>query len=407
MKKTLLILFAALTTLAAQAQTFEWGTATWNIQDGRVYESIQEYEADPVALKFSNSNNYTLTFFHIISVKYDIFVDDATEPIHAGALAQGDTNVLFDYDFPEGHDFRIVTTSNELVQLNLATYTTDTLSLNSDSYTISFRINGPEIVQTYNYEATMSLAIVDQEWWLTFSEVDTEALCKDLGINDITEAQLLGLNANGSYNRAFLSDKYGYDIYDGWRDADEGFTFWFNYDNQERRNLLGHQPWPAVYCMKMNETCDTIKYYYYDDWKEYNPDDPGEVPVINDNSNVKQKALRRAPETHYNSIIWDWENEDGTITQYTRSYRCEEGQDYSASWIFKADKKAVKINATMHFVSQEAYAEYLAHVEEMKAQSSTAKPVAYYDLTGRRLNAPRRGFNIAKLSNGKAIKFYK
>lgn len=406
MKKTLLILFAAFTTLAAQAQTFEWGTATWNIQDGRVYESIQEYEADPAVLQYPNPSAFAMTFFHLLAIHYDIYVDGATEPIQAGSSAQAGTNVALSYDFVEGHDYRIVTTGAALCFANIATYSTDTLALNSDSYTISFRINGPEIVQTYNYEATMSLAIVDQEWWLTYSEVDTEALCKDLGINDITEAQLLGLNANGSYNKAFYSPDYGWDVFDGWRDADGGYTVWGGGAGGGMYDLVGgHNPYPAVYSIKMNETCDTIKYYFYDYWREYNPDDPGEIPGTG--SEVKRNGPQRAPETHYQSIIWDWENEDGTITQYTRSYRCEEGQDYSASWIFKADKKAVKINATMHFVSQEAYAEYLAHVEEMKAQSSTAKPVAYYDLTGRRLNAPRRGFNIAKLSNGKAIKFYK
>ena len=401
MKKTLLILFAAFTTLAAQAQTFEWGTATWNIQDGRVYESIQEFNADPVTLTYSNPSGYTLTYVNILAINYDVYIDDATEPIEAGSSCQQGTDIALSYDFPEGHDFRIVVKQALLAQANIATRTTDTLSINSDSYTISFRINGPEIVQTYNYEGTMSLAITDQEWWLTYSLLDPTAICRDLGINNISEAQLLGLNVNGSYNGSFLDPQYGAAYFDGWRDADgEYTTYWGGYNQ-----IASHNAYPAVYCIKLNETCDTIKYYFYDYWRLYNPDDPGEIPGTG--SGVKRNGPQRAPETHYYSIIWDWENEDGTITQYTRSYRCEEGQDYSASWIFKADKKAVKINATMHFVSQEAYAEYLAHVEEMKAQSSTAKPVAYYDLTGRRLNAPRRGFNIAKLNNGKAIKFYK
>ena len=49
----------------------------------------------------------------------------------------------------------------------------------------------------------------------------------------------------------------------------------------------------------------------------------------------------------------------GTVTQYRRNYRCEEGKDYKASFIYVANRKSVVLNATLHFVSQEAYIEYL------------------------------------------------
>ena len=403
MKRTLLTLLVAIATIAAQAQvTFEWGKAEWNIQDGRVYESIEEFNANPVTLTYPNPSGFTLTFFNILAINYDVYIDDATEPIKAGSSRQQGTDIALSYDFPEGHDFRIVVKQALLAQANIATYTTDTLSINEDQYTISFRINGPEIVQTYNAEAIMSLAIVDQEWLLTYSILDPAAICRDLGINDVSEAQLLGLNVNGSYNGSFLDPQYGAAYFDGWRDADgEYTTYWGGYNK-----IAGHNSYPAVYCIKLNETCDTLKYYFYDFWKEYDPEDPGEIPGSGtETSGVKYNAPQRAPETHYNSIIWDWENEDGTITQYTRNYRVDEGQSYSASFLIKADKKAVKINATMNFVSIEEYEQYL-HVNDTQA-SLDGKPVAYYDLSGRRLNAPRRGFNIVKLSNGKAIKISK
>jgi len=397
MKKNLLTLIVALTALSVQAQSFEWGTAEWNIQDGRVYESIEEFNADPVTLTYPNPTSYTLTFFNIIAIHYDIFVDGATEPIEASSSVQQGTAVALSYDFPEGHEYRIEVKSALLAQANIATYTTDTLSTNEDHYSISFRINGPEIVQTYSAEAPMSLAITDQEWWLTYSLLDPAAICKDLGINSISEAQILGLNVNGSYNRSFLDPEYGPEYFDGWRDADgEYTTYWGGYNF-----IAGHNAFPAVYCIKLNETCDSLKYYFFDSWKEYDPDDPGEVP--GSGTNVKRNGPKRAPDTHYNSVVWDWENEDGSITQYTRSYRVDEGSDYPASFMVKAGKKAVQINATMHFISQEAYAEYLANVESTNF-STDVHPVAYYDISGRRLNAPRPGFNIVKLSNGKAIK---
>lgn len=400
MKKLLLTSLLALAAITTQAQIqFEWGTASWNIENGRVYENILEYNASPAVLSFPNPTGYTLTFFDIVVVHYDIFMDDATTPIHASSMSQGSTEVALDYPFVEGHDYRIVTTEEQLCHIILATYSTDTLSTCTDSYTISFRINGPELVKTYDYKAIMSLAILNQEEQLTFSELDTEDICATLGISDITEAKLIGLNANGSYNNAFISDEYGYDVYDGWHDADGDFTFWLNYDNQERRNLIGHQPYPAVYCMKINETCDSIKYYYYDSWKEYNPDDPGEVPIVGGDGNVKQRAPHRAPETHYYKVVWDWEEEDGTIKQYTRSYRCDEGSEYHASFIFKTEEKAVKVNATMLFVSIEDYESTLTGIANPQYKT-TAKPNTLYNIAGMRQNTLTKGLNIVVDGDG-------
>ena len=300
--------------------------------------------------------------------------------------------------FVEGHDYRIVTKGAKLCQANLATYTTDTISSCSDSYTINFRINGPEIVKTLEYKAIMSLAIINQESQLTFSEVDTATINACLGINDITEAQFLGLNTNGSYNIAFYSPDYGYDFFDGWRDADGGYTVWSGNAGGGAYNLVGgHNPYPAVYCIKFNETCDTIKYYFYDYWKEYNPDDPGEIPGTG--SGVKHYGPMRAPETHYQSVIWDWEEEDGSITQYTRSYRCVEGEEYHASFIFKANDKAVKINAAMLFVSVDDYESTLTNISERK-NVLTTEPNTFYNISGMRQNALSKGLNIIIDDNG-------
>ena len=48
---------------------------------------------------------------------------------------------------------------------------------------------------------------------------------------DITWKQQIGdfgysIGANGSYNKAFISPEYGYDFFDGWRDAEGGYTVW-------------------------------------------------------------------------------------------------------------------------------------------------------------------------------------
>ena len=44
-----------------------------------------------------------------------------------------------------------------------------------------------------------------------------------------------------------------------------------------------------------------------------------------------------------------------TTYKYRRNYRCDEGSDYKASFVVKANNKYVLINATLHFVSIEDY----------------------------------------------------
>ena len=350
MKKNLLTLFLTLATIfSASAVDFQWGTATWNINDGRVYEDITDLNIEGIVLTYPNPANYTLTFFHMIAVSYDLYVDDATEPIHTSASAQMSTAVSFDYPWVEGHKYKIVTTGAALAQANIATYTTDTLSQNSDSYTISFTINGPELVKTIEVEGTMSLSIVDQEWQKTYSLIDTLAICQALGVNDMSDVETYGLNPNGSYNPNYI------DPFDGWHDADEGFTVWSGNAGGGVYSLLGHNPYPAVYGIKLSQTQDSVFYYFYDYWRDYDPDEPSEVP--GSGTGIK----KRAPETNYQNIVWDWDNGDGTTTKYTRSYRAEEGKDYHASFAFLANRKYVLLNATLHFVSQEAYAEYIAN----------------------------------------------
>lgn len=361
MKKILLTLTALTVVIMASAKDYAWGTAQWNIQDGTVFEGVDDLtQKGGLTLTFGNPNKYTFTFFQMLSVSYDLFIDDATEPIKTGASASRGSAliVVFDYDFVEGHDYRIVTTENRLMQANLATYTTDTISTNYDSYTISFTIKGPELVKIINVEADMSLAIIDQNEQLTFSPIDSDGILEALGIDGLGEAKVYGLNPNGSYNKAFTDPNFGYDVYDGWHDADGGFTVWSGGAGGGIYNLLGHNPYPAVYSIKFHEPYDQVEYFFYDYWKEYDPDEPGEIPGTG--SGVKPMlAPLRAPETHYNSIIWDWEwiddNGDPQVTQYRRNYRCDEGEDYKASFAVVANQKMVLINATMHFLSQEDY----------------------------------------------------
>ena len=346
MKKTLLsVLVALCAAISASAQTFEWGTATWNIEDGKTYADIDEFNEEGVVLTYPNPAEYSLTFLNIILVEYNVYVDGSDEPIEASSSAQASTAVSMDYDFVEGHSYKLVTTKAKLVQANLATRTTDTLSVNTDSYTISFSIAGPELVKTYEVEGTMALSIVDQEGDLTFSTLPVDEICTTLGIESIADAKVYGLNQNGSYNIHFS------DYYDGWRDnAGEYTTYWSGWDS-----YVGHNAYKSVYCIKLNETCDTVSYYYYDYWKEYDPDADESIG----GSTIGSAKHRAAPAVNYNHIIWDWVNEDGTVTQYDRAYNVEEGSDYNAAFIIIANKKAVKINATLHFVTQEAYAEYI------------------------------------------------
>ena len=355
MKKLLLTLFVTTFALSsAMAKDFVWGTPTWNIQDGWVFESFEDYYQEGVILSYPNPANYSLTFLNVLVVHYDVYVDDATEPVKASSSAQGKTIVRLDYDFLEGHSYKVVTREALLAKANLATYTTDTLTINdTDSYEISFTIKGPELVKTIDVEQRMSLAIINQDDPLTFSEIDVNSICNILGISSIDEATVFGLQSNGAY---VTPDFYGPGYFDGWRDADGDYTNWGGGWN----SWAGHNAYPAVYSIKLNETCDTVKYYFYDYWKEYNPEESdtiGGSGITPSKRRVPEAGSRRfAPETHYQYVIWDWYDEENDTTyKYRRNYRCDEGSDYKASFVVKANNKYVLINATMHFVSIEDY----------------------------------------------------
>ena len=393
MKRILLALVVIATTLSASAQTWEWGTATWNIEDGKVFESIDDLNANGVMLTFPNPTNYALTFFNMVAISYDLYVDDNATPTHERASAQMSAAIALDYHFVEGHSYRVVTTGAALAFANLATYTTDTLSTTTDSYTISFSIKGPELVKTIEVEGTMALTIVDQNYDPTYSLIDAQDICNALGIGAISEAEVYGLNVNGSYNPYYI------DPFDGWRDADGEYTNWSGNAGGGVYAILGHNPYPAVYCVKLNETADSVFYYFYDYWRDYDPDEPDVVPVV--------QSKRRVPETSYHNVIWDWDNGDGTITQYRRSYRADEGTDYYASFIVKANKKSVVIRATLHFVSQEAYAAYLAAaVKDVKNTPTQERPAAIYSPNGVRQSTLQKGFNIVRSSDGTTRKLW-
>ena len=360
MKKLLLsILICVSAFVSASAQkTFEWGTPTWNIEDGWTFESYEDYAQSGVVLTYSNPANYTLTYFNIIAVDYLVYKDGVEVPDTAVSTCQGnaarkDMPVELDYGFMEGHSYKVVTTGAKLAQANLATRVTDTISVNTDSYTISFTIKGPELVKTINVEQRMSLAIENQEDPLTFSLINTNEVLELLGIPSIYDATIYGLQANGTY---VSSEWYGPAYFDGWRDADGNYTKW----NGGWNNLTGGNAHPAVYSIKLNETCDTVKYYFYDYWRDYDPDEPEEMGGSGINP-VKGRApeavdIRKAPDTHYNYVIVDWyDEENDTLYQYRRNYRCDVGSDYKASFVVKTNEKYVQINATMHFVSEEDY----------------------------------------------------
>ncbi len=400
MKRFLLTLIAFAAILGAQAQQkeFVWGTASWNIQNGAVYDDINAFDKNGLKLTYTNPNSYSITFYHMLVISYDLFVDGAETPIQTAASSEPGQGLVvnFDYPFVEGHSYKIVTTESRLVKANMATYTTDTISINNTaSYEISFTINGPELVKTIDVEAYMSLSIVNPDYQPTYSFINTDEVCAALGINEIGEAKFIGLNANGSYNRAFTREDIGYDYYYGWRDADGDYTNWWGSDGQLYRDIIGHKPYPAVYSIQFTEKYDTVVYLFYDSWKEYDPNDPTVVPGTG--SGVK----RYAPETHNQSIIWDWDNGDGTVTQYLRRYRCDEGSDYKASFVFLANKKYVLINATMHFVSMEEY-ERLSGVEPTTVSNINGEPLIY-SLNGVKQTL-KRGFNILKKPDGSVVK---
>ncbi|MBR0202385.1 MAG: hypothetical protein IJQ44_08000 [Bacteroidaceae bacterium] len=397
MKRILLYTLVSVMTLfttTAQAADFEWGTATWNIDDQQTFNSIDELQQVGIKLTYTNftatPDDFSMSFFNLLAVNYDLFVDDNIEPIKAGASSEPGQGLVvnFDYNFVEGHRYRIVTTESRLVFANIATYSTDTLTTNTDSYTISFEVKGPELVKTIDVEATMSLSIVDQETNRTFSHLDVNDICQALGIQNIAEASVWGLNLNGSYCPVYSS------LFDGWRDADGEYTLWYGgWDSYH-----GHNAYPAVYSIKINETCDYLFYFFYDYWSEYDPEKSDTI------GGGALQARRRAPETHYNHVIWDWEWTDSAgvtqVTQYDRKYRCDEGSDYKASFAFIANNKMVQVNATLHFVSQEAYAEYVSGVREVTYSVPSIARTNIYNISGQRVPSLSRGLNIVRDNTG-------
>lgn len=393
MKRFTLALMALITAaISLNAQTWEWGTATWNIEDGSHYASIDELNAEGITLTFPNPAGYTLTFLNLVAISYDLYVDQATQPIHAQSSAQMSTAVTLSYRFVEGHTYTLVTTAILLAQANLATYTTDTLSLCPDTYTLSFSIDGPQLVKTLEAEATQALTIINQEEEKTISTIDVDDICTSLGISTIAEADIYALNTNGSYCE---KEWYGPDYFDGWRDADGELTTWYGGYNQYDR----HNAYPAVYSIQLNETADTLTYYFYDYWREYDPDEE-ETTGGSTIASVK----RHAPATSYHSLIVDWDNGDGTTTQYKRYYRCDEGTDYTASFLFKANQKAVRLNATLHFVSQADYSAYIAAGINPPTPHTSQRPAAIYNLSGAQLPRLQKGVNILRNTDGSTRK---
>ena len=390
MKKILLFILA-MTTITANAQTFEWGPAEWNIQDGWVFNDQADFDQTGVILTYPNPSGFSFTMLHMLGVTYDLYIDDATEPIEEEASGRAGTEVRFSYPFVEGHKYKIVTKSAQVVFVNLATMppTPEVISTNEDSYSISFEIKGPELVSVLEVEETMSLAITDQYDPLTATEIDITGIKESLGISDISEATIYGVQmTTGQY----VPHDYYASVFDGWRDNDGDYTNWGGGWN----SFVGGNAYPAVYCVKISEDADSLTYFFYDYWKEYDPEEDGEIG----GGTVTSK--QRAPETSYNSVIWDWDNGDGTITQYRRSYRCNEGQDYKASFIITANKKYVQINATLHFVSIEDYEKYIASVNSLTSDESRVIATEIFSISGARLPQTQPGINIVKkrLANG-------
>ena len=118
MKNFLLTLFLVLASAAGiQAQTFEWGTASWNIADGTEFDGIDEFSQKGLVLSFTNPADYALTFLNIIAVDYDLYIDGSTEAVNGFATGHGSTDVSFRLDaFAEGHQYRLVATKATLVQ---------------------------------------------------------------------------------------------------------------------------------------------------------------------------------------------------------------------------------------------------------------------------------------------------
>ena len=361
------------------SSVFVWGTATWNTENNVVYNGIAEFEAAGLTLSYPNPTGYALTFLNVVLVEFDLYVDGAETPIKSSSSAQGSTDVAISYPFVEGHDYQIVVTKAQLAQANLATYTTDTLSTNEDTYSISFTINGPELQKTIEVEAWMSLAITNQEYTKTVSEIDPAEICAALGISDISEAEMHALRPNGSY-----CDYMSY--FDWWRDADGDFTPY----NAGYNSVFGHNAYPAVYRIAVNEAADSVSYYFYDYWKVIDPEE---------GNTSGGSTLTRAPQTVYSNDTVNWDNGDGTFTQYRRSYRVEEGKDYVSEVMYVANMKSVIPRATLHFVSEEEWNEKTG-IEQPTAVATVAEAVEYYSIAGVRQAGLQKGINIVRYADG-------
>lgn len=357
---------------AYDSSTFIWGEATWNTENNVVYEGIEKFEEAGLTLSYPNPTGFALGFLNVILVEYDVYVDDDETPIKTHSTAQGSSNVLIDYAFVEGHDYKIVTTKAQLAQANLATRTTDTLSTSLDSYEISFTINGPEIVDTIEVENWMSLAITDQEYIKTVSTVDVTKITSALGINNINEAVMHPIRPNGSYCDHM-------DYFDWWRDADGDFTTY----NGGWNSIFGGNAKPAVYSIKVNEAADSVTYYFFDAWREYVP--------------TEDETVGGGTITTRATVVWDWDNGDGSTTKYNRTYRVEEGTDYQSSVMYVANQKAVVLRATLHFVSEEEWHEKTAIEEPSKVATEA---VEYYSIAGVRQPGLQKGINIVRYTDG-------
>lgn len=383
----ILFLLTSFSGVNAQA-TFEWGTAEWNIQDGWVFESIDDFNATGVKLTYPNPTNYKLTMLNVVAIDYDVFIDDSTDPVRYVSSGRGVTEIVLSYPFVEGHKYKIVTNGAALAQVNLATFTTDTLWMDDVSYSISFTIKGPELVKTIDLDGYMSLSNTSQDYYLTYSIVDIQSILDALQVSDLSQTAIFGLQTTGEY---VGYEWYGPDYFDGWRDADGDYTLWSGGWNR----LAGHNSYPAVYCIKLNQTADTVTYYFYDYWKEYDPDDTGEM-----GGGTIEPTKHRAPETSYNSMIWTWDNGDGTTTDYNRMWRCDEGKDYKASFVIKANNKMARINATLHFVSMEEYEANYTAIKDVVSDNRNKYQKGVYNLSGTPQTRLQKGLNIV---NGKKI----
>ena len=361
------------------SSVFVWGTATWNTENNVVYNGIAEFEAASLTLSYPNPTGYALNFLNVVLVEFDLYVDGAETPIKASSSAQASSDVAISYPFVEGHDYQIVVTKAQLAQANLATYTTDTLSTNEDRYEISFSIIGPELQKTIEVEAWMSLAITNQEYTKTVSEIDPAEICAALGISDISEAEMHALRPNGSY-----CDYMSY--FDWWRDADGDFTPY----NAGYNSVFGHNAYPAVYRIAVNEAADSVSYYFYDYWKVIDPEE---------GSTSGGSTLTRAPQTVYSNDTVNWDNGDGTFTQYRRSYRVEEGKDYVSEVMYVANMKSVVLRATLHFVSEDEWNEKTS-IEQPASVAAVAEAVEYYSIAGVRQAGLQKGINIVRYADG-------